>query len=63
MTAYFIAYFDERTQQGDTKQVDATCPDEAMTMLERTGIDYTSAQVSSDPCGIDVLAEYGDKDE
>jgi hypothetical protein len=60
---YFVHYFDERTQQGDHKQVEATCPDEAMAMVERTGVDYTSAQVSTDPYGIDVIAEYGAHNE
>jgi hypothetical protein len=60
-TTYYIHTYNERTQSGDHKQVVATCPDEAMTIVERTGIDYTSAQVSTDPFGIDVIAEYGEE--
>jgi predicted nucleic acid-binding Zn ribbon protein len=59
-TIYYVHTFNERTQSGDHKQVVATSPDEAMTMVERTGIDYTSAQVSTDPYGIDVIAEYSE---
>jgi hypothetical protein len=58
-STYYIHYYSERTQTGDHKQVVASSPNEAMMLVERSGIDYTSAQVSTDPYGIDVIAEYG----
>ncbi len=60
---YYIHYFNERTATGGHTQVEATTPDEAMVIVERSlaGVaDYTTAQVSLDPYGIDVVAEYGD---
>lgn len=63
MSTYFVHYFDERTGTGDCLQVTTPEVNDALPMAERTGITYTTAQVSTDPYGIDVLAEYGDPTE
>lgn len=56
---YCVVLYDAPTNHEISMVVVATSVDEAMTMAERTGADYTDAQVRDGNYNGDVLAEYG----